>query len=64
MSKIPAADVVEVKRGKWKECFEDWRKQISGDECSVCGFQHYGVSMTIYNYCPNCGARMDVKNIQ
>lgn len=56
---LRTADVVEVKHGKWKECFEDWRKQIAGDECSACGFQHYGTSITHYNYCPNCGARMD-----
>lgn len=55
----PESEVVKVKHGKWKECFEDWRKQIAGDECSVCGFQHYGTSITNYNYCPNCGAKMD-----
>ena len=52
---------VEVRHGKWQACFEDWRKQIEGDECSVCGFQHYGTSITHYHYCPNCGARMDGK---
>ncbi len=52
------ADYAEVKHGKWRECFEDWRKQISGDECSVCGFQHYG-GISHYHYCPNCGAKMD-----
>lgn len=44
--------------GEWKPCFEDWRKQIEGDECSVCGFQHYGTSIRNYNFCPNCGAKM------
>lgn len=53
------ADVAEVKHGEWKLCYEDWRKQIAGDECSVCGFQHFGVSISHYHYCPNCGARMD-----
>ena len=48
-----------VVHGRWKQCFEDWRKQIEGDECSVCGFQHYGTSIGHYNYCPNCGAKMD-----
>lgn len=50
------------KHGRWKQCFEDWRKQIEGDECSVCGFQHYGTSIGHYNYCPNCGAKMDGGN--
>lgn len=59
LKNVPTADVAEVKHGKWKPCFEDWRKQIEGDECSVCGFQHYGTSIRTYHYCPNCGARMD-----
>ena len=54
------AEYAEVKHGKWIECFEDWRKQISGDECSACGFQHYGCGISHYPYCPNCGAKMDV----
>lgn len=56
---VEESEGVKVKHGKWKECFEDWRKQIAGDECSVCGFQHYGTSIAHYNYCPNCGAKMD-----
>lgn len=55
----PAADVVPVVQGKWKKCFEDWRIQIEGDECSVCGFQHYGTNISDYSYCPSCGAKMD-----
>jgi predicted Zn-ribbon and HTH transcriptional regulator len=54
----------EVKHGYWKECFEDWRKQIVGDECSACGFQHYGTSISHYHYCPNCGAKMDEKKVE
>lgn len=61
LNNVPTADVVEVKHGEWKQCFEDWRKQIEGDECSACGFQHYGTSISNYNYCPNCGAKMDLK---
>ena len=52
-------ELVEVVHGRWKQCFEDWRKQIEGDKCSACGFEHYGTSIRNYNYCPNCGARMD-----
>ena len=44
--------------GEWKPCFEDWRKQVEGDECSACGFRHYGTSISHYNFCPNCGAKM------
>ena len=59
IEKQPTADVVEVRRGKWQPCYEDWRKQIEGDECSACGFQHYGTNIRDYPFCPNCGARMD-----
>lgn len=56
---LPAADVAEVRRGRWEQCFEDWRRQIEGDKCSACGFEHYGCSIAHYQYCPNCGAQMD-----
>lgn len=56
----PAADVAPVVHGQWEPCFEDWRKQIEGDKCSACGFEHYGCSIRNYHYCPNCGARMDL----
>ena len=56
---IARADVQEIKHGKWKLCYEDWRMQIAGDECSACGFQHYGTCISHYHYCPNCGAKMD-----
>lgn len=48
---IPTADVVEVKHGKWKK---------GGNEktCSVCKFIYYS-NNDDFNYCPNCGAKMD-----
>ena len=49
---------VERMRGEWQVCFEDWRKQIAGDQCSKCGFQHYGTSINHYHFCPACGAPM------
>lgn len=59
MDFIARADVQEIKHGEWKLCYEDWRMQIAGDECSTCGFQHYGTCISHYHYCPNCGAKMD-----
>ena len=55
-------ELAEVKHGEWKLCFEDFRKQIDGDECSACGFQHYGSGISHYKYCPNCGAKMDKRS--
>ena len=36
-------------------------------ECSICGWEDYDTytgDTDTYNYCPNCGARMDGKEIQ
>ena len=59
---IPAADVVEVKHGRWVKKFEryhDTHTDESWDEeycsCPLCGKDSY----LEHNYCPNCGARMD-----
>jgi hypothetical protein len=46
-------------KGRWVQCFEDWRQQIEGDKCSACGFEHYGCGIKHYHYCPNCGAKME-----
>lgn len=47
----PAADVAEIKRGKWE-------KDGNGRTCSKCEFKYYA-NGGLFNYCPNCGARMD-----
>lgn len=44
----PAADVVEVRHARWI-------KHEGYDECEACRAK----VICIYNYCPNCGARMD-----
>lgn len=53
---IPAADVAPVVHGRWEPLEEDWRNQIVGNKCSVCGFGYFGNNLP---YCPKCGARMD-----
>lgn len=63
VQEIPAADVVEVVHGKWihDENYVDWAEQY---KCSVCN----GHALTdgdyrhkLSNYCPNCGAKMDLE---
>ena len=55
---LPAADVVEVVRGKWVKdttfdlCGIDYYK------CSVCGKEQ----QIKYPYCPICGAKMECNN--
>ena len=55
---LPTIDAVEVKHGEWIEV-HDWL-QIPQEEsgtyrCSACG----QVMKYPWNYCPNCGAKMD-----
>lgn len=45
---LPAADVTEVRHGRWLE-------GKSLEKCSLCGKKGF----PDWNYCPNCGARMD-----
>lgn len=61
---LPAADVAEVKHGKWVK--PHWRNSVSCANCSICGAEAYhydfhGVQKT-YRYCPNCGAKMDLED--
>lgn len=52
---IPAADVREVVRGKWKP-IKPYNNTYMGFECSECGAQFQGIHMD--NFCGNCGAEM------
>ena len=61
MSKIPTADVAEVKHGKWVQ------DKYLTQKCSFCGFEiDDDVSFEMYGdcyrkpkYCPECGAKME-----
>lgn len=56
----PAADVAPVRRGQWKPAgFTFMGESV---DCSECG---YRIATSIgrgWNYCPNCGAKMEVPN--
>lgn len=62
---IPAADVAEVRHGRWidKGWYGDSSWQIDGrgncwrvHECSECNVEKKGETT---KYCPHCGAKMD-----
>lgn len=49
---MPTANVAPVVHGRW----------VYGCQCSVCGDRHGPYNSRhkpYYNYCPNCGAKMD-----
>ena len=62
IKEFPAADVEEVKHGKWIEVQKEniWNDIVPVLECSACGKYTVGTRgiMTKSNYCPNCGAKM------
>ena len=54
----------ERKRGKWVgHSLQNGLYSLDEDTCSVCGHSFYQISETgcLWNYCPNCGAKMEVK---
>lgn len=65
IQQAPAADVVEVKHGRWvqsgqcnhKPCRIRNADKWTTYKCSECGFSN-GRRFND-NYCPNCGAKMD-----
>ena len=58
VERIPAAEVVPVRHGRWKKSYAD--NEAFGVRpffryCSEC----HEATVHQYTYCPNCGARMD-----
>lgn len=54
LDEIPAADVAPVVHGHWAEATDEM-------ECSVCGarWNYCDNDTHTFNFCPNCGAKMD-----
>ena len=56
-------------KGKWEMTYKEKRKDVNTGlmisaykcKCSVCGWET-GNQGTRFNYCPNCGAKMDEVN--
>lgn len=51
--RIMTEDAAPVRHGRWDETVTDGFLFVS---CSACGFKTGRID---YNYCPNCGAKMD-----
>ena len=57
IERLPSADVVERKRGKWVDVIdanEYGEPYLCGACCSECGLQ----TVTLSNFCPDCGVNM------
>ena len=63
LSAVPAADVAEVRHGRWE--FLGPNRLIKSCMCGTCSYCHVR-SVYIVNtaICPNCGARMDKEGDQ
>ena len=67
---FPAADVVEVRHGRWSEDERTYPGPgLANNLCSVCGEVAGAWKEGLepgrkWAYCPNCGARMDKEDEQ
>lgn len=60
IASFPAADVAEVRHGRWVDKTNISRSAVEQRvDCSVCGQIFWTTAVLSFNYCPNCGARMD-----
>lgn len=65
VKEIPASDVAQVVHGRWRLLPVSIRSvkktNIPEAVCSICGERFCDItnSVTLYRYCPNCGAKMD-----
>ena len=55
---VPAADVVEVRHGRWHDVYLSSASSFVGT-CSVCGKSNDIPPVPLAKYCPSCGAKMD-----
>ena len=59
ISHMPAADVAEVRHGRWEDKTNISRAEVEQRvDCSVCGQIFWSSTVLSFNYCPHCGALM------
>lgn len=65
IKEFPSADVQSVKHGQWVCEFYNDVFDVYQADCSVCkkeSTDKYDKVSESYEYCPHCGARMDLKD--
>lgn len=58
ITRIPAADVAEVRHGRWEQHLQS-SKVAPVYTCSLCKLNVSGFEKRWIKYCPYCGARME-----
>ena len=58
---FPAADVAEVRHGRWRWVAYDANPKIGNWHCTYCN--RIPKSFQKEDFCPNCGAKMDVEKV-
>lgn len=59
IEEFPAADVLEVVRGRWKHEKDTYFGFTDVEHrCSQCGRAYSGQGFCAFHFCPNCGADM------
>ncbi len=56
-----------VKHGRWiGHDIGSGERSIDKDECSECGARFYQIAETgcVWKHCPNCGAKMDLDEVE
>lgn len=62
IEEFPAADVAPVVHGRFSETdrlIRDGKSKVYGWECTVCKRFTRSPFVDSWNFCPNCGARID-----
>lgn len=60
VDEIPVADVAPVVHAHWEHHDDDLYAGGGYNECTFCGWRISDwIFVSVPNYCPNCGARMD-----
>lgn len=57
LREFSSADVAPIRHGKW--IIHEIEDTLRWRECSVCKGEIHNVN---YNYCPHCGAKMNIVN--
>ena len=58
---FPAADVAEMRHGRWRWVAYDANPKIGNWHCTYCN--RIPKSFQKEDFCPNCGAKMDVEKV-